>query len=680
VLEFEPKKIKERASSSNSGKESNELAKVNIQQRHELKNLLAASTSVKTAQACLEKARLIYIGDDPLSTLLLLQIRERAGDTKHLIDDWANLIDQAPHDMTIFSLYFLRLVARRQVDKACELLELRLPKRSDEPLDVSIRRAELLDSAKLFEQADDCFKAVLSVNNDSRQIRVNYAKLLRKRGWIIDAIDILEPIRNTLAKGTMAKKLLDDVDDIADMLLQYETRESLKGHDFRIFTMKNAILHFRNRVTRPIQNLSNKKIVFATGSLGAGGAERQMSKVVIALKNRAAALADDNQPPMNNLQVIVRSHSNAVGSDFFLPDLRAADIPVTEFEDTKPSAAANQNIPEGKLLRLLEHLPPPVHFGVTRFLPVLSKQEIDVVSLWQDGACLWGALPALLQGVPVIQLMFRGLPPNLRTHRTRPEYKHFYQALAQIPNVRLMTNSYAVAKAYSEWLDVPLDHFEILYNAISSFKHDADSPDEQKWKNFLTRTPDATDTIGGVFRLEPDKSPLNWVKLCHKYLASHPNCRFVIVGSGSLLPAAQELAEKIGIANKILFVGQTHNVSFWYSRMDIKVLLSRFEGLPNALIEAQYHGIPVVSTPAGGASECFIEGRTGHILSCAITPSLDEAVKHIANMIRQSRLSQGIVANEASEFVKKRFNLDAVIDKYISLLSDDAPPFTMVSQ
>src|SRR4029078_8223636 len=107
------------------------------------------------------------------------------------------------------------------------------------------------------------------------------------------------------------------------------------------------------------------------------------------------------------------------------------------------------------------------------------------------------------------------------------------------------------------------------------------------------------------------------------YLRKHPKTRFLLVGDGRLLPKAQELAEELGIANRILFTGRSTRLGFWMSKMDVFVLLSRYEGLPNVLIEAQYMGVRVVTTPAGGAAECLIDGVTGHVLGCAEQPDYD---------------------------------------------------------
>src|SRR5690606_6367300 len=135
---------------------------------------------------------------------------------------------------------------------------------------------------------------------------------------------------------------------------------------------------------------------------GPGGAERQLTRLAGELA-RMAESADDRLPdfPMRptKVEVLVKQHTEPTESprkqdDFFLPVLVKAQIPVTEINLLPPVSVSHQAVPEGSLARLLEQLPPPVHYGVTRLTPMLRSNQFDVVSLWQDGTCLFGALAA----------------------------------------------------------------------------------------------------------------------------------------------------------------------------------------------------------------------------------------------------------------------------------------------
>jgi glycosyltransferase involved in cell wall biosynthesis len=67
--------------------------------------------------------------------------------------------------------------------------------------------------------------------------------------------------------------------------------------------------------------------------------------------------------------------------------------------------------------------------------------------------------------------------------------------------------------------------------------------------------------------------------------------------------------------------------------MDVLMLLSAHEGLPNALIEAQLAGVPVVTTDAGGASEAILPGKTGVVLPVDSTPG--EVATTVSDLVAQ---------------------------------------------
>jgi len=208
--------------------------------------------------------------------------------------------------------------------------------------------------------------------------------------------------------------------------------------------------------------------------------------------------------------------------------------------------------------------------------------------------------------------------------------------------------------------------FHVLYNGVPDLATNASSADEQKWESFKEATTDATETIGGVFRLEPDKRPQLWIKLAAMYLKRRPQARFVIVGDGRLHDNIVALAEELRVTDRLLLVGLSNHVGYWYSQMDASLLLSRYEGLPNVLIEAQLLGVPVISTPAGGAGECFVENETGHLLSDVEHPDLTEACDKVESMVDRVRSNESLKAQSRTR-AQDLFSLDAMLSKFLSL-------------
>ena len=132
--------------------------------------------------------------------------------------------------------------------------------------------------------------------------------------------------------------------------------------------------------------------------------------------------------------------------------------------------------------------------------------------------------------------------------------------------------------------------------------------------------------IGGVFRLEPGKRVDLWLKTFEECLKFEDSLRGVIVGGGRMEGALKRWVEERGLKRRILLTGFEEDVASWLDEMDIFLLTSITEGLPNVLIEAQGFGVPVVTTDAGGAREVVENNTTGIVVESSDPGDLSLAV------------------------------------------------------
>ncbi|OWT60566.1 glycosyltransferase [Candidimonas nitroreducens] len=657
----------------------------------ELERVLAEAAGIQAAKEALAHAEDIARGclRDPAVRFALLRLRERAGERDGLMDQWMTLLQDCPGDLRIVRYCASRLVKERHVEDAMALIDKYLPERLDDPIDC-LARAELLSDAGAHGESDMLFRYLIK-HYDGRDARVGFAKRLNKRGMLVDALASIEPVAHTLPANSKAAALAASLKETCEFFRRHDPDSLRSGEDIRIAAMKHALMQFRERVQPARPDGHAAKIALVTGSLGPGGAERQLTRLATHLKRISGTRMDRSACTTGEVEVLVKQHSAASPEDrsrrvdFFLSDLRAAEVPVTEINRMKPVAVSHQQIDDEDLKRLLGCLPPQVHYGVTRLAPYLREREIDVISLWQDGTCLFGALAALLAGVPVIHLVFRGLPPNVRRERYRPEYPILFRALSEVPGVEFVTNSQTCANEYAAWLGIPVERFHILYNGVPELSTEGSAQDEAKWREFETRTADAEETIGGVFRLQPEKRPLLWLRLAARYLKRRPRARFFIVGDGRLVEKVEALARDLDIADRLLLVGLSSHVGFWYSKMDVKVLLSRVEGLPNVLIEAQLLGVATVSTPAGGAGECFVNGVNGYLLESLENPDLNQACDRIAELVDTVKAGRGM-AEQSRARSRKMFSVPAMLTRFIGLCAasdvpvSETPPRTRTAR
>jgi teichuronic acid biosynthesis glycosyltransferase TuaC len=95
-----------------------------------------------------------------------------------------------------------------------------------------------------------------------------------------------------------------------------------------------------------------------------------------------------------------------------------------------------------------------------------------------------------------------------------------------------------------------------------------------------------------------------------------PDVRLVVVGEGEERQNLEELAKKLGVADRVKFAGRVDNdqLKWWYSAADALVLCSSREGWANVLLESMACGTPVIATNIWGTPEVVTYREAGVLM------------------------------------------------------------------
>lgn len=117
-------------------------------------------------------------------------------------------------------------------------------------------------------------------------------------------------------------------------------------------------------------------------------------------------------------------------------------------------------------------------------------------------------------------------------------------------------------------------------------------------------------------RLVPQKDLPNLLQAAALVLRRHPDVLFLLVGSGQEELKARRLAEELGIAEGVKFVGAAPygQMPAYFAACDLFVLPSVYEGNARVLAEAAASAKPVVATDVSGTRDTVIDGETGYIV------------------------------------------------------------------
>ena len=133
-----------------------------------------------------------------------------------------------------------------------------------------------------------------------------------------------------------------------------------------------------------------------------------------------------------------------------------------------------------------------------------------------------------------------------------------------------------------------------------------------------------------------------------------------IIGDGKLSSELYQLARQNKILPNTSFKGYQSNISPFYHEASIFVLPSRYEGMPNVLLEAMSYGLPVIVSDASpGLLDLVQDGQNGYIFPSEDFKALAEKILALASDER-ARFQMG----RASRIVASKFSIENVMAKW----------------
>lgn len=172
-------------------------------------------------------------------------------------------------------------------------------------------------------------------------------------------------------------------------------------------------------------------------------------------------------------------------------------------------------------------------------------------------------------------------------------------------------------------------------------------------------------------RIEKTKGICETIKAVQKLSEAHHNLHLAVAGDGSFTDTARRLINKVGVKNKVSFLGYVtgEKKKDVFLNSDIYVFPTYGEGMPISVLEAMAFGLPVITRPVGGLKDFFIDGEYGFM-----TESKDPKV--IASLIEKIIIDKELwkrMSVSAHEYAKERFMASKVAkrleDIYIRTVS-----------
>jgi glycosyltransferase involved in cell wall biosynthesis len=199
----------------------------------------------------------------------------------------------------------------------------------------------------------------------------------------------------------------------------------------------------------------------------------------------------------------------------------------------------------------------------------------------------------------------------------------------------------------------------VIHNAIAADRFAAPNPAyRQGLQNFFATS--RSRIVGAAGRLSPEKGFGVLVDAAALIAARDPSIGFVLFGEG---PLRAELCRRVAaanLANQFVLAGFRRDLDQFLPFLDLLVLPSFTEGLPNVVLEALAAAVPVVASAVGGTPEVILDGKCGYLVKAGDAKGLAGRM----DLLLRSKEQRQAMGRYGQERVARQFNFEAQGRRY----------------
>ena len=204
----------------------------------------------------------------------------------------------------------------------------------------------------------------------------------------------------------------------------------------------------------------------------------------------------------------------------------------------------------------------------------------------------------------------------------------------------IIANSKMVKDQIIKHYAVPEERIAIIYNGVDLKRF---SPENKyKWREGVRNSLNISEGsklllfVGSGFERKGLKTLINAIPF-----VKDDNIKVLIIGKGDI-EKYRALAERLGVPDKITFLGTQKEIERFYAASDLFVLPTLYDPFSNATLEAMASGIPVITTKNNGVAELIENGHAGFVMddlfnSQELAEKINLSLEHLELMGKKAR-------------------------------------------
>lgn len=244
-------------------------------------------------------------------------------------------------------------------------------------------------------------------------------------------------------------------------------------------------------------------------------------------------------------------------------------------------------------------------------------------------------------------------------------YNRLDKFLLKFPDRLVAVSKELASKLYA--LKIPHEKIRVIYNAVFEDGIPKLNPPLEVKKRF--GIPAENKLLGVIGRLSPEKGQIFFLQALAKLSENYPQVTALIVGEGPDEKKLKEYCFSKKLDSKVVFTGYQKDITSIYKSLDLVILPSLSEGMPNVALEGMLFGKPVIGTKTGGIPEVVIDEQTGILVPAADPDSLSKEMLELLGDKSKMR----IFSDNSRKYVLENFSLEkrvrSIVELYRELLA-----------
>lgn len=294
---------------------------------------------------------------------------------------------------------------------------------------------------------------------------------------------------------------------------------------------------------------------------------------------------------------------------------------------------------------------------------LMREHRTEILHTFFETSDLWAGAVARLCGVRV-QISSRRDMGILRAGKHRLAYRLLSGQFAQVQCVSEQVRQYAVQAD-----GLPAGRVVTIHNGLPESRIRQDEGREAARR--ALGLDQASHVVSTVAHIRKVKGVDVFVKMAARLAARYPEAVFLVAGENHQPAHYAELQAMVaasGLEGKLRFLGELNSVSSLLRASDVFCMLSRNEGLSNALLEAMAAGVPCVATRVGGNPELVEPGANGVLVENEDDEAAAKAVSFLFDQPEEAaRMGENGQARVRDRF-SERAMMQRLCEEYERLL------------